>query len=171
MSAAGLPSLRLQVQRRGTLAPSRVRLRVAAVALPPNYGWVMTSVAFTAAVVQWQAARVMKARKECGVAYPTLYAPGTDELATRFNCTQRAHQNSIEMLPQQLAMQMLVGLVYPRAAAAQGLVWAIGRILYTRGYSTGDPAQRAPGGSLAWMSYLCLMVATAVVGIRMVLGM
>lgn len=38
-----------------------------------------------------------------------------------------------EMLPQQLAMQMLVGLVYPRAAAAQGLVWAIGRILYTRG--------------------------------------
>lgn len=38
MSAAGLPSLRLQVQRRGTLAPSRVRLRVAAVALPPNYG-------------------------------------------------------------------------------------------------------------------------------------
>lgn len=62
----------------------------------------MTSVAFTAAVVQWQAARVMKARKECGVAYPTLYAPGTDELATRFNCTQRAHQNSIVRCPERL---------------------------------------------------------------------
>ncbi len=46
---------------------------------------------------------------------------------------------SQETIAQQLAMQMLVGLIYPRVAAVQGAVWAFGRILYTLG-EDGLPA-------------------------------
>ena len=32
--------------------------------------------------------------------YPLLYATGDDENSKTFNCIQRAHQNSLENLPQ-----------------------------------------------------------------------
>ena len=34
------------------------------------------------------------------VKYPLLYATGDDENSKTFNCIQRAHQNSLENLPQ-----------------------------------------------------------------------
>jgi hypothetical protein len=37
----------------------------------------------------------MKARKEYNVPYPTMYAAGTDERSTKFNWTQRSHQNML----------------------------------------------------------------------------
>ena len=37
---------------------------------------------------------------------------------------------------------LVTGLKYPRFAAGLGGVWFVGRILYTIGYTSGDPAKR-----------------------------
>ena len=55
----------------------------------------MASVAATAGVCQWMAVRVVLARRDSGVQYPAMVAEGTDEAAMKFNCTQRAHQNTL----------------------------------------------------------------------------
>ena len=51
--------------------------------------------AATAGVCQWMAVRVVLARKESGVKYPAMVAEGSGEAAMVFNCTQRAHQNTL----------------------------------------------------------------------------
>lgn len=42
-----------------------------------------------------------------------MYAEGSDETAMRFNCTQRAHGNTLEYAPSVIALQAMLGLVYP----------------------------------------------------------
>lgn len=58
--------------------------------------------------------------------YPAMVAEGDSEDAMKFNCTQRSHQNTLEQLPTFLAMQMLLGQVYPVPAAALGMLWNVG---------------------------------------------
>ena len=36
---------------------------------------------------------------------------------------------------------LVTGLKYPHVAAGLGTAWFVGRVLYTLGYSTGDPAK------------------------------
>lgn len=38
-----------------------------------------------------------------------------------------------EFLPTVLALQMALGLAYPRTAAALGLAWSLGRVVYALG--------------------------------------
>jgi hypothetical protein len=38
------------------------------------------------------------------------------------------------------------GLAYPVTAAIVNAAWVVGRVMYTLGYSTGDPKKRIPGG-------------------------
>ena len=45
-----------------------------------------------------------------------------------------------------------------------------GRIVYTLGYSSGDPAKRTPGSIMSFLSYFGLIGAMAVVGFRTVTG-
>lgn len=45
-----------------------------------------------------------------------------------------------------------------------------GRIMYTIGYSSGDPAKRTPGAAVSFFSYFGLLGAIAVVGFRSVSG-
>ena len=85
---------------------------------------------------------VIRARKEFNVKYPTLYSPDND----KFNCIQRAHQNTLETYPQFLMLLLIGGLQYPRFAAGAGVVALLGRIAYAKGYSTGDPEKRRWGG-------------------------
>ena len=59
----------------------------------------------------------------------------------RFNCAQRAHQNTLESVPHTLFTILFAGLRYPTAATALGSVWVFGRLIYTTGYATGDPAK------------------------------
>jgi glutathione S-transferase len=59
----------------------------------------------------------------------------------RFNCTQRAHQNTLEVVPHALFTILFSGLRYPTVATALGSLWVFGRIIYTMGYATGDPAK------------------------------
>ncbi|KAL4447865.1 hypothetical protein ABPG75_005084 [Micractinium tetrahymenae] len=169
MSAA--LSSRACVQRPSLAAVSRRAarsrgLRVNALAVPDEYGYVMTSVALAGMLTQWQAIRVAAARRKYGVSYPTMYAEGDSEEAVIFNCTQRAHQNTLEYLPATLGTQMMLGLVYPKVAAGLGLVWAASRVVYTLGYSTGDPSKRLPGTAGSGLAYVALLLSTVVVGLR-----
>lgn len=62
-----------------------------------------------------------------GVEYPKLYAEGSNAVSVKFNCTQRAHQNTLENLPVFLIMQILLAQAYPMSASALGVAWAVGK--------------------------------------------
>lgn len=82
---------------------------------------------------------------------------------------QRSHQNTLEYLPNVLALQALMGLQFPVAAAGLGVGWVVARILYSLGYSTGDPGRRGPGSLLAGLVYLGLIGGTMYAGYGMVM--
>ena len=65
-----------------------------------------------------------------GVEYPKLYAEGTDAASVKFNCTQRAHQNTLENLPVFLIMQILLAQAHPMLASSLGVAWAVGEELF-----------------------------------------
>jgi glutathione S-transferase len=139
-----------------------------AVVIPDAYGYVLGSIATTALIERWMSVRVGLARREFGVSYPAMMAEGTDENAVKFNCIQRAHQNTLETLPLAVACQLLMGLAFPITAAALGVAWAIGRIIYANGYSSGDPKKRIPGSAVAGIFYLCLIIGCFYAGYSMV---
>ncbi|GAA5862966.1 hypothetical protein JCM3774_006703 [Rhodotorula dairenensis] len=93
--------------------------------------------------------RVSAARKAANVKYPAMFAENSvaerDVKAKIFNCTQRAHYNTIENLPVFLTALFHSGLYYPRFAAAAGLIWVAGRFAYIAGYGSGDPSKRQLG--------------------------
>ncbi len=62
-----------------------------------------------------------------------------------FNCYQRAHQNTLEFVPFYLALLMCGGLRHPLVASGAGAVFLLGRVVYSLGYYSGDPAKRLPG--------------------------
>lgn len=136
--------------------------------IPPQYGFVMGSVAVTAGVAQWMAFRVGMARRNTGVKYPAMVAEGDSEGAMKFNCTQRSHQNTLEQLPTFLTTQILLCLVYPVPAAALGMIWNAGRVFYALGYSSGNPCKRKPGFIISSLASLGLMVGLLVTGVRLV---
>ncbi|KAI0796324.1 membrane-associated proteins in eicosanoid and glutathione metabolism, partial [Irpex lacteus] len=107
------------------------------------YSYLLASVASTFWLTFWQSFRVGRARKAAGIPYPQAYAEAAvavkSQEAQIFNCTQRAHQNTLEWLPQLYASAFIVGLKYPIPAAIGVASWTFGRVLYTIGYSSGDP--------------------------------
>ncbi|KAK9866783.1 hypothetical protein WJX84_004341 [Apatococcus fuscideae] len=139
-----------------------------AVQLPSDFGYVLGAAAFTGAVYLWQSFRVGAARRKYGVKYPKMYATGDDQDSNTFNCIQRSHQNSSETIGPVMVMQALLGLYHPITAASLGVAWAIGRIVYTIGYSSGDPNKRSPGAAVSALSMIGLLVTIGVVGFRAV---
>ncbi|KAK9827409.1 hypothetical protein WJX74_000273 [Apatococcus lobatus] len=138
--------------------------------LAPEFGWVLGAAAFTGVVYMWQSIQVGAARRKYGVKYPKMYADGESKEAQNFNCIQRSHQNTSEQIGPVLVTQALLGLYHPITAASLGAIWAIGRIVYAVGYSSGDPAKRTPGSAVSFLSYFGLLGAIAVVGFRSVTG-
>ncbi|KAI0361007.1 membrane-associated proteins in eicosanoid and glutathione metabolism [Trametes cingulata] len=111
----------------------------------------------------WQSLRVGRARKQAGIEYPQVYADKVEAAARKeahvFNCTQRAHQNTLEQLPIVVGSTLIGGLSYPVLAASLCGVWTLTRIAYSIGYSTGDPKKRNAGGAavLGSLSALALI--------------
>ena len=109
--------------------------------LPKDYGWVILSGVAAWGSTMWMAANVGKARKKYGVPYPKMYS----DTENTFNCIQRAHQNTLEGMPSFLFFLGISGTEHPRFAATCGALYTAGRIVYAKGYSTGDPEKRLYG--------------------------
>jgi glutathione S-transferase len=87
----------------------------------------------------WMSIRVPQARAKAGIPAPAMTG---DPLLER---TIRAHYNTMEWLPIFLVSMWLFAIYWnDLVAAAMGVVWIIGRILYALGYAA-DAKKRAPG--------------------------
>jgi len=131
-----------------------------AMSLPADYGYVILTGVGAIFMVMWKGIRVGKARKVHGVDYPDMYSKDSKV----FNCIQRAHQNTLENLPQFMFLLTTGGLSSPRLSAAAGWVWIGGRVVYALGYSTGEPGKRVQGafGYLGLLTLLGTSVHTAI---------
>lgn len=96
----------------------------------------------------WLGLRIASFRNSAGVRHPGVYASTETIDKARsaqekralylFNCAQRAHHNILENYPTVLTGMLIAGLRYPNTAAAAGMVWIFGRILYALGYSSAN---------------------------------
>merc|ERR1719153_1216199 len=109
--------------------------------LDTEFGYVVLVIQAVVILNLWMMSRVGKQRKALGVSYPEMYS----DKQPLFNCYQRAHQNTLENIPLFLAILLISGLNFPKLAAGAGLVWLIGRVIYSYGYYTGEPKNRLYG--------------------------
>jgi glutathione S-transferase len=87
----------------------------------------------------WMSTRVAAARSKCGISAPAMTG---DPVLER---TIRVHYNTLEWLPIFLVSMWLFAIYWnDLVAAGLGLVWILGRIIYSFGY-VADPSKRAAG--------------------------
>lgn len=143
--------------------------------LPDEYGYVALAISSTFVLTTWQMMQVGAARGAAGIKYPQLYAEKAEAessfAAKRFNCIQRAHANTLETLPITLATTAIAGLRYPVLAASLCGAWVMGRVLYTIGYSSGDPKQRYAYRNMLFSTVgsLGLFLASAATSVQWIL--
>ncbi|XP_062605340.1 glutathione S-transferase 3, mitochondrial-like [Saccostrea cucullata] len=129
--------------------------------LSGDFGYVILVMIFSIFVLMWMGFNVGAARKKYEVPYPTMYS--NDD---RFNCVQRAHQNTLEGYPTYLLLQVLSGLYCPKLAALSGVIWCVGRIFYAQGYYTGDPNKRLRG-SFAYIGLITMLVLSIIFALNL----
>ena len=117
-----------------------------AIVFPQNFSYVGAAIMSTVWVLVGQSFIVGRKRAAAKVEYPQAYASkelqDKSKEAMIFNCAQRAHANTLELMPIIWASTVVAGLKYPIPAAASCFVYSFSRIFYTRGYLTGDPKRR-----------------------------
>jgi uncharacterized membrane protein YecN with MAPEG domain len=87
----------------------------------------------------WMSLQVGKARGKSGINPPAMTGDPMLERAVR------VHYNTLEWLPIFLVSLWLFAIYWNElVAAAMGIVWIIGRLLYSNGYMV-DPAKRSTG--------------------------
>ncbi|KAL4069784.1 hypothetical protein V8B97DRAFT_631320 [Scleroderma yunnanense] len=132
------------------------------IVLPEGFGYIAVPLVSLGWVLVWQSLLVGGARKRAGIAYPQMYAEQAEckenPAAVQFNCTQRAHQNTLEAVPIAVIGTVITGLQCPCVAAALGTGFVVGRVIYTLGYKTGSPSKRLPGGFIGSLSSLGLLL-------------
>lgn len=102
-------------------------------------GWVALVTLLALALYAWMGFQVGQARHKSGVEAPAV--TGDPALERWF----RAHYNTLEWLPIFLGSMWLFGWYWNQlVAAALGVVWIIGRVLYATAYAA-DPAKRGTG--------------------------
>jgi glutathione S-transferase len=128
--------------------------------ISPDFGYAVAVSGLTMLVSLYGASKVMSGRKLYNVNYPALYAPEGHQNAERFNCAQRAHQNTLESIAMVNILMLLNALLFPQTSAALGAVWCVGRVLYIQGYSDKGPDGRTTGAIISHLGDLPLMVMT-----------
>jgi len=104
---------------------------------PHSYVAIVTILALV--VYFWMGLRVAGARRKTGIAAPAMTG---DPLLER---NVRVQANTLEWLPIFLPALWLFAIYWnDLVAAALGLVWIVGRILYALGY-VADPGKRETG--------------------------
>jgi glutathione S-transferase len=100
----------------------------------------------------WMSTQVARARSKSGIRAPVMIG---DPLLERAN---RAHLNTLEWMPLFLVPLWLFAFYWGDvAAAAVGLVWIIGRIVYQRAY-VADPSKRGTGFLIQFLAVVALML-------------
>ncbi|XP_010246010.1 PREDICTED: microsomal glutathione S-transferase 3-like [Nelumbo nucifera] len=136
--------------------------------LPREYGYVVLVLVLYAFLNIWMSLQVVRARKKYNVQYPALYALESENKdAKLFNCVQRGHQNSLEMMPSFFALLLLGGLQHPLIAAGLGVVYTVARYFYFTGYATGIPEKRLTIGRFNFLAVLGLIICTGSLGINL----
>jgi len=121
--------------------------------LPAEFGYVLFTGIAAFLMALWQGIQVGESRDKFGVPYPEMYSKDNKV----FNCMQRAHQNTLENLPQFFFLLLVGGWTHPTLAAAAGACWIVARIMYNMGYSTGNPDGRLTGAYCAFACTLTLL--------------
>ncbi|KAG7448872.1 membrane-associated proteins in eicosanoid and glutathione metabolism [Guyanagaster necrorhizus] len=137
----------------------------ATITVPEGWAWVAAALLSAQFLLSGQAFIVGRRRQTAGIEYPQLYAEKAQVEASKdakiFNCAQRAHQNTLEFIPVVYSSTLLTAVCYPNFAAAACGTWVFGRILYTRGYITGDPAKRnSQGGFIGSIAQIGLLIGS-----------
>jgi len=126
---------------------------MSAITISPDYGFVGAAIVSTALLNVWQTIRIYPARKAAKIDYPQIYAEKAQVEASHealvYNCTQRAHHNTLETVHSVVAGTAFMGLLYPRTAAAMCAAWVAARVVYTIGYSSGRPQNRGVGSAIS----------------------
>ena len=96
--------------------------------------------------------QVAAARGKSGIEAPAMTGHPVLERANR------VHVNTLEWLPLFLAGLWLFAIYWnDRVAAGLGLVWIVGRLLYSSGYRA-DPAKRSTGFLIQALTTLVLLL-------------
>ncbi|XP_058108053.1 uncharacterized protein LOC131251398 [Magnolia sinica] len=141
---------------------------MAVVQVPAEYGCVVLVLLSYVFLNFWMAFQVGKARKKYKVFYPNLYAQESENKdAKLFNCIQRGHQNSLEVMPVFFTVLVLGGIRHPLIAAGLGAFYTVARFFYFTGYSTGKPENRMKLGGLYFPALMGLIICTASFGINL----
>ncbi|KAJ7153123.1 hypothetical protein C8R43DRAFT_1002958 [Mycena crocata] len=116
------------------------------ITIQPGMSYVAAAFMSTFFLLTGQTYLVGKNRALAGIKYPRAYADNQELAASpaamKFNCAQRAHQNTLESLPLMYMMTAVLSVKNPVLAASGLGLWVASRIAYTMGYTTGDPAKR-----------------------------
>ncbi|KAF4121781.1 glutathione S-transferase [Geosmithia morbida] len=133
------------------------------IVVPDEYGHVLVAIACTFFVNIYHGFVTGHHRKASGVLYPNAYA--SDELAKKdpkvykFNCAQRCHSNFLENYVSVLPALLISGLRFPITSAILGVIWCVGRVIYTMGYtSDSGPKGRLTGGGISHIGDVGLYV-------------
>jgi glutathione S-transferase len=109
----------------------------------------------TALVYFGMAVRVARAHATTGIRAPTMTG---DPMLER---TYRAHVNTLEWMPIFLPSLWLFAIYWsPMVAAALGLVWLVGRIIYFFGY-VAAPEKRGVGFAIQSLAAFALLLGAA----------
>ncbi|KAI3472323.1 hypothetical protein Pfo_031115 [Paulownia fortunei] len=139
--------------------------------LPKEYGYVVLVLVFYCFLNFWMSFQVGRARKKYNVPYPTMYASEAENKEAKlFNCVQRGHQNSLEMMPMFFMLMTLGGIRHPVISASLGAVYTVARFFYFKGYSTGDPQKRLSIGKYAFLAVFGLMFCTISCGVHILIA-
>ena len=77
-----------------------------------------------------------------------------------FNVAQRIAYNYLEHIQMVLVWIMVSGLRYPYVSIGSGIVYFIGRLIYTVGYSRFGPNGRFAGVLFCFLSILVMFVVS-----------
>jgi glutathione S-transferase len=112
------------------------------------------------AVYFWTGMNAARARVRFKVKAPSMDGP------LEFLSAQRVHMNTLEQLPLLLApLWLCAWFLGDRWAAAGGLLWCVGRILYAQAYYR-EASKRSTGFSIG-MTACVLLALGAVVGLSL----
>ncbi len=103
----------------------------------------------------WMSLQVGLARRKCGISAPTMTGDPQLERAVR------VHYNTLEWLPIYLVSLWLFAIYWlDWVAALLGVVWIVGRILYSLGYMS-DPSKREAGFMIQTLAVAALLFGAA----------